>query len=111
LLGIKESCEDEVVKDLLDLRGRRGAILSRDGQVAEDEFFFAEQNALLVKNAEKYYRAMFRGRVSSWNLRDRHMVESLQALLAYLDQQHPGARVVVWAHLGFDRSSIRPFPN
>jgi erythromycin esterase-like protein len=67
--------------------------------VAEDEFFFAEQNARLVKNAEEYYRSMFRGRVSSWNLRDRHMVETLHALLAHLDGQSGGrAKVVIWAH-------------
>ncbi len=66
--------------------------------MAEDDFFFAEQNARLVKNAEAYYRAMFRGRVSSWNLRDRHMAETLDALVAHLDRQAAPAKVVVWAH-------------
>src|SRR5205823_8109883 len=61
--------------------------------------FFAEQNARVVKNAEEYYRSMFRGRVSSWNLRDRHMATTLQALMDHLSRL-PGrpARLVVWAH-------------
>src|SRR5439155_960491 len=72
---------------------------SRDGQIAEDEYFFAEQNARLVKNAEEYYRSMFRGRVSSWNLRDRHMAETLDGLAAHLKHSRPSdVRLVVWAH-------------
>jgi erythromycin esterase-like protein len=70
----------------------------RDGRVAEDEQFFAEQNARVVKNAEEYYRSMFRGRVSSWNLRDRHMAGTLQALMDHLSQRSGPARIVVWAH-------------
>jgi erythromycin esterase-like protein len=96
--GTAETCEQEVVNQLLELRRRQAEILSHDGQAALEEFFFAEQNALLIKNAEAYYRSLFRGRVSSWNLRDRHMVESLASLVGHLDQQRPGTRVVVWAH-------------
>ena len=70
----------------------------RDGRVAEDELFYAEQNARLVKNAEEYYRSMFLEEVSSWNLRDRHMVETLNALVAHLDRQGGRAKLVVWAH-------------
>jgi len=97
--GMVEPCEPEVVKQLIDLQRHAGDYLSRDGQIAEDEFFFAEQNARLIKNAEEYYRSMFRGRVSSWNLRDRHMVETLQALVAHLQRQlGRSPRVVLWAH-------------
>src|SRR5262249_47618368 len=70
----------------------------RDGRVAADEFFFAAQNARLVKDAEAYYRSMFQGRVSSWNLRDRHMVDTLQELVAHLEAQGQNPKVVVWAH-------------
>jgi erythromycin esterase-like protein len=63
-----------------------------------DEFFYAEQNARLVRNAEQYYRTMFRGRVSSWNLRDRHMAETLEALVAHFESQGRAPKVVVWAH-------------
>jgi erythromycin esterase-like protein len=93
-----ESCEREVVSQLVELRRRASDYASRDGRVAEDEFFFAEQNARLVKNAEEYYRSMFRGRVESWNLRDRHMAETLDALVAHLNAQGQQARVAVWEH-------------
>jgi erythromycin esterase-like protein len=66
--------------------------------VAKDEYFYAEQNARLVKNAEEYYRSMFRGRASSWNLRDRHMAETLHALSAHLEQSGQTGKIVVWAH-------------
>jgi erythromycin esterase-like protein len=96
--GLHPSCEREVVTQLLELSRKRAEYASRDGRVAADDFFYAEQNARLVKNAEEYYRAMFRGRAESWNLRDRHMVDTLQDLLRFLDRTRPGARVVVWAH-------------
>ncbi len=97
-LGMATSCEDAVVTELTELRLREAVYLQRDGRVASDEFFFAEQNARLIKNAEQYYRSMFRGPVSSWNLRDSHMVETLDALAAHLAERQPPAKVVVWAH-------------
>ncbi|PYS94243.1 MAG: erythromycin esterase [Acidobacteria bacterium] len=96
--GMTEPCAREVVGQLVELRRRAADYASRDGRVAQDEFFFAEQNARLVKNAEEYYRAMFRGRVESWNLRDRHMAETLDALVAHLSAQGQEARVAVWEH-------------
>jgi erythromycin esterase-like protein len=92
------SCEDEAVKQLVELQKRAAEYANRDGFVARDEFFFAEQNARLVKNAEEYYRSMYKGRVSSWNLRDRHMAETLDALAAHLGSENQNARIVVWAH-------------
>ena len=97
-LGLTKTCEDAVVSELRDLQRRAEDYLRRDGFVAEDEFFFAEQNARLVKNAEQYYRSMFQGRISSWNLRDRHMGETLDALLAYLTRHQADPRIVVWEH-------------
>lgn len=70
--------------------------MQRDGYVAEEEFFSAEQNARLVMNAELYYRSMFHGRDESWNLRDTHMFETLVELRAHLDGGK--AKVIVWAH-------------
>jgi erythromycin esterase-like protein len=96
--GMIESCEDQVVSQLADLRRRAADYAGRDGRVAEDEYFHAEQNARLAANAEKYYRAMFRGRESSWNLRDTHMADTLAALVRHLDRAEAPARVVVWAH-------------
>ena len=83
---------------MLELHRQRAEYASRDGRVAADEYFFAEQNARLVRSAEEYYRSMFKGRVESWNLRDRHMADTLHELMRFLDKTRPGARVVVWAH-------------
>ena len=87
-----------MVEELVDLQRRRAEYASRDGRVARDEFFYAEQNARLVKNAEQYYRSMFRGRDESWNLRDRHMTDTLVELIQFLEAGRRPARVVVWAH-------------
>ena len=91
-------CENEVVAQLIDLRHKAEAYLRRDGWVAEDEYFFAEQNARLVRNAEEYYQQMYRAEVSSWNLRDRHMAGTLDALVEHLDRQLPRAKVILWEH-------------
>jgi erythromycin esterase-like protein len=96
--GLTESCEKKVVNELLELQRRAGEYTQRDDQVTQDEYFYAEQNARLVKNAEEYYRSMFGGRVSSWNLRDRHMAETLDQLVAHLDRQGGRTKVVLWAH-------------
>ena len=95
---LETSCEDEAVKQLIDLQRRAADYMNRDGIIARDEYFFAEQNARLVKNAERYYREMFRGRVSSWNLRDRHMAETLMALSRQLEELGLPPKIVVWAH-------------
>ena len=97
-LGLSETCESEVIEQLIDLRRRAADYARRDGRIAADEFFYAEQNARLVKNAEEYYRAMFRGRVSSWNLRDRHMAQTLDTLVAHLYEQDRCSKIVLWAH-------------
>jgi len=91
-------CENEVVAQLVELRRRADAYLRRDGWVAEDELFFAEQNARVVRNAEEYYQQMYRSAVSSWNLRDRHMAGTLDALLEHLDRRLGHTKVVVWEH-------------
>jgi erythromycin esterase-like protein len=91
--GRAEPCEDEVVAQLVELRQRAAELVSSDGHLAADRQFAAEQNARVVVNAERYYRAMFRGRASSWNLRDTHMADTLDALAEHLDRP-----TVVWAH-------------
>ncbi len=101
--GAGRSCEREAVAQLVDVHRNAVSYLHRDGVVAEDELFCAQQNAQTVRNAEAYYRTMFRGRVTSWNLRDRHMAQTLDALLAHLDRRRGAqddlpARIVVWAH-------------
>jgi erythromycin esterase-like protein len=97
--GLSESCENEVVNQLVEMQRRAADYAQRDGRVPEDEYFYAEQNARLVKNAEEYYRKMFRGRISSWNLRDSHMAETLDNLVTHLDEhQEQPTKVVIWEH-------------
>jgi erythromycin esterase-like protein len=85
-LGMSKTCEDEVTAQLVELQRKAPT---------GDEAFFAEQNARLVANAETYYRAMFGRRANSWNVRDQHMMETLEALL---EHAAPKSRAVVWAH-------------
>ncbi|HEY8532971.1 MAG TPA: erythromycin esterase family protein [Micromonospora sp.] len=93
---VPDGCEQEVVDLLIQLRARDGQSLT-DPSVDGDRWarFAAWQNAEVVAGAERYYRAMVRGGRESWNIRDRHMDETLQRLLAYYG---PQARAVVWAH-------------
>lgn len=88
---VPTSCEDEVVAMLSDLR-RNAPAYKEDGREA---YFNAEQNALTVRNAEMYYRAMVRGGPGSWNIRDTHMAETLERLMSY---HGPEARAIVWEH-------------
>ncbi|MDE3060222.1 MAG: erythromycin esterase family protein [Pseudomonadota bacterium] len=98
-LGITPDCERQAILQMIELRHKAFDYMKRDGFVAEDEFIYAEQNAKIVIDAEKYYREMFRGRSSSWNLRDKHMVETLYALADHLSvQRGEQTKIVVWAH-------------
>jgi erythromycin esterase-like protein len=96
--GMSGSCEKEVIQQLVELQRRAFDYANRDGHIAQDDFFSAEQNARVVRNAEEYYRLMFRGRVNTWNLRDRHMAETMHALAAHFDQRFGRSKLVVWAH-------------
>jgi erythromycin esterase len=85
------SCEEPVVEVLRTLRGAAAA----DGGRDRDAAFVAEQNARVAAGAEAYYRAMVRGGAESWNVRDRHMDDTLARLL---EHHGPDARAVVWEH-------------
>ena len=91
-------CEAEVVSQLISLRQQAAEYARRDGWLAEDELFCAEQNAVVVRDAEEYYQQMYRAEVSSWNLRDRHMAATLDALLDHFDRRSGHTKVVVWEH-------------
>ena len=97
-LGLAKSCEEEVVGELVELQRRAMEYARRDGRAAEDEFFDAIQNSRVVKNAEEYYRSMFLEEVSTWNLRDRHMAETLDELADHLSRYGGSAKIAVWAH-------------
>ena len=97
-LGQGHSCEDAVVSQFVDLYSRTLQSAHGHGREAAEDLFVAKQNARLVKNAEEYYRMMYRSDVSSWNLRDNHMVETLFELEQHLDQRRTPPKIVVWAH-------------
>ncbi|MGZ3328882.1 MAG: erythromycin esterase family protein, partial [Xanthobacteraceae bacterium] len=97
-LNLSKSCEEEVVNQLIELQRRAGQFARSGGQFADDELFYAEQNARLVENAEAYYRSVFLEEVSSWNLRDRHMAETLDALVTHLGRKGRRAKLAVWEH-------------
>jgi erythromycin esterase-like protein len=96
--GLSPSCEQEVIQQLKDLLQRSYEYTHRDGPAGEDEFFSAVINARLVLDAEQYYRSMFGSRASSWNLRDRHMADTLQALAEHLERRYGRSKIVVWEH-------------
>ncbi len=96
--GMAPTCEEQVVGELVALRRKAMDYLQRDGQVAAEAYFCAEQNALIVRDAEQYYRTMFRRDHSSWNQRDTHMMRTLMALTDHLGKQRPHAKIIVWAH-------------
>jgi erythromycin esterase len=87
---VEKACEEEVVNLLREVR--TNAMQKSD---AYEERFSAEQNARVVQNAEKYYRMMVRADTASWNIRDRHMMETLERLIEYHGKN---AKAIVWAH-------------
>ncbi len=97
-LSTSQSCEDQAVAQLLELERRRSGEQQELGLAPDDELFAAAQNARVVRNAERYYRTMFHGNIASWNRRDEHMAETLEALLAHQRRSNDDARIVVWAH-------------
>jgi erythromycin esterase-like protein len=87
---VPDDCEDEVIDLLLEMQRRAGRY-NGDPEAG----FNAEQNALVIKNAEQYYRAMVHTDSGSWNVRDQHMMETLDRLM---DFHGPNAKGIVWAH-------------
>jgi erythromycin esterase-like protein len=92
LHGQKKPCDQALLDQLKELLDKRLAYAEADGGEA---YFDAVQNARIVRAAEHYYRIMYEGSTESWNLRDRHMFDTLQAVLG---RRGEGAKAVVWAH-------------
>jgi protein-L-isoaspartate(D-aspartate) O-methyltransferase len=84
-------CEAEVLTTLQEMLEKRLDYVARDGE----RYIDAVQNARIVANAERYYRAMYYGSAESWNLRDRHMFDTL---LMVMNFRGPEAKAVVWEH-------------
>jgi erythromycin esterase len=87
---VPENCEDEVIELLLEMQ-QRAARYDGDPEAG----FNAEQNALVIKNAEHYYRTMVQTDSGSWNVRDLHMMETLDRLV---DFHGPKSKAIIWAH-------------
>jgi erythromycin esterase-like protein len=87
---VPELCENEVV-DLLREIQKKLPTYNTD----YENVFSAGQNALVTVNAEKYYRAMVKGGPHSWNVRDRHMADTLDRLLQFHGEN---SKVIVWEH-------------
>lgn len=98
--GAGPTCETEVVEQLVELQ--RHAVErtapSSGARPSADAHFFAEQNARLIRNAERHHRAMFRPGPEAWNLRDRHMAGTLDALRTHVGAGGRPGKLVVWAH-------------
>ena len=99
-MGLSPGCADHAVRQLHEMRERAARpVAGHGGETAGDEHFYAEQNARLVKNAEEYYRGMFGRRVNTWNLRDCHMADTLDALLEHFGRRSDEpVKAVVWEH-------------
>jgi erythromycin esterase-like protein len=98
---VPENCEDEVIEMLTSLRKKMDDYSKRDHRNREkEEYFNAEQNAITAKDAEFYYRTMIRGDVQSWNIRDTHMMETLERLITFHDDNNKeeNSKSIVWAH-------------
>jgi len=96
---MKKTCIDEVIAELRDIQHNAFKYIHKDGIAAEDDYFFAAQNARIVKNAEIYYRSMFEGHIASWNIRDRHMAETVNILADHLEHRfNKPAKIIIWAH-------------
>ena len=95
-VGGSDNCAEQVMRTLIELR--RHATTNQDSPSHSESAFDAEQNARLICNAEEYYRTMYWREVSSWNLRDQHMADTLFELDTHLSSTDKPAKVVVWAH-------------
>ena len=84
-------CEVGVIQMLKDLLQKQVDCFG----VECEEWLDAAANARLVKDAEAYYRIMYHGSAESWNMRDRHMFDTLDMVL---NAKGPNSKAIVWAH-------------
>jgi len=96
--GLTPSCRNDVLAALVEIQRNAAQYARLDGQVAADQYFYAEQNARIVGRAEHYYRAMIDDSMSTWNLRDGHMADTLARLMIHLSRHQGTTKAVVWAH-------------
>lgn len=94
-----KSCRDEVIAQLKEMKQKDVDFFKYDNLDPLEEKFYVDQNALVVKNAELYYRSLFNTSGSfSWNIRDKHMMETAMQIEKYNHAAQRGHKMVVWAH-------------
>lgn len=93
-----EGCRAAAEAQFEEMQQLANRLAQAEGRASEDAYFYAEQNALLVRNAELYYRSMYSGRIDSWNVRDTHMADTIERLLEFLSRRSSDPKVIVWAH-------------
>lgn len=93
--GLNKSSADEVIAQLVEMSRRRAEQASRDRRKSPEGTLIAEHGERLAQNAGDYYRTMFAGHTEAWNMRDRHMGDTLEWICRQLK---PDAKVVVWTH-------------
>jgi erythromycin esterase-like protein len=97
-MGLGQDCEQVAVAQFREMQERWRDAPDVRNPDSEAALFAVEQNARVVRNAERYFRELFQPRQTSWNLREQHMMDTLRALHAFLGRRHRGAKLVVWAH-------------
>lgn len=98
-LNPSSSCQDKAIEQLVELQKKDVNFFKQDNLSPHEEKFYLEQNARVIQNAEEYYRSMFFGSAAnSWNLRDRHMMQTIESLVNFAGNYQEKPKVVVWAH-------------
>lgn len=90
---LSESCQKEIVTELKKLEELEWHLI-QEKKSSPNEMFYVLQNARVIKNSEAYYRSLFINEVSNWNLRDHHMMETVEEINAY----HKNPKIIIWAH-------------
>lgn len=94
----KRSCEARAREQWQELERWMDTERPRASPERKEDLFSLARNARVVLNGETYYRTLYRGGLSSWNLRDRHMAETLEEVALHLGEGGNPPKVVVWAH-------------
>jgi erythromycin esterase-like protein len=98
-LGVKKSCVNEAIEQLLEMQHQAFENVRKQKNSKKEEYFYAIQNARLVKNAENYYRNLFEGNELPWNVRDQHMAETVTILSEHLESiMDKPSKIIIWAH-------------
>lgn len=94
----EKSCREAVIAQLLDLKKRKLDFFKNHHDPAQEKFYL-EQNALVIKNAETYYTSLFEGNsAESWNIRDKHMMETINAIIHFNKETERSPKIIIWAH-------------